>query len=256
MSAPEPVSTKAQISSPIPLYHQVSRILRQRIVDGTYPIGSRLAAEPELAAEFGVARATIRQAVAELVEAGLLSREQGRATFVLQVDRRRFGVTFRGDLDELIAIADPRQLDAQDVTLEEHAQPPPNVARVLGIGPEGCTVIRRTLVSGTIRIAYHVNFVPSRYAPLLKPKELRRTGVLAILARAGVRPTRAQQSVTARSSEATESAQLGLALGTAVLLSERYTFGSDGEPLDCNRAWHPGELYAFAVDFERNEVAE
>ena len=52
----------------LPLYHQVAGVLRQRIEDGIYPVGGKLLSEDELAAEFEVSRATIRQAVGRTLE--------------------------------------------------------------------------------------------------------------------------------------------------------------------------------------------
>jgi GntR family transcriptional regulator, arabinose operon transcriptional repressor len=71
-----------QRDSDIPLYLQVSDILAQRIVNGECSPGSSLPAEPELCAEFNVARGTIRQALSKLEAEGFIRREQGRGTFV------------------------------------------------------------------------------------------------------------------------------------------------------------------------------
>lgn len=49
---------------------------------GHYPPGEKLPTEPELAAQFGVGRYSIRRAIAELAKAGKVSVEQGRGTFV------------------------------------------------------------------------------------------------------------------------------------------------------------------------------
>jgi DNA-binding GntR family transcriptional regulator len=50
---------------------------------GEYPVGSQLPVEADLARAMGVSRTTLREAVGRLVARGLLSREQGRGTYVL-----------------------------------------------------------------------------------------------------------------------------------------------------------------------------
>ena len=65
-----------------PLYAQVADAMRERIVKGIWPIGSRIPTLPALAEEFGVASITIRQSVQLLKNEGLLQPEQGRGTFV------------------------------------------------------------------------------------------------------------------------------------------------------------------------------
>ncbi len=49
---------------------------------GTYPPGSKLPPENRIAAEFGVSRATVRQALSKLAEYGLISRRAGDGTYV------------------------------------------------------------------------------------------------------------------------------------------------------------------------------
>ena len=71
----------------LPLYHQVAGILRQRIEEGVYPAGARLNSEDELAVEFDVSRATVRQAMSELALEGRVIRRRGRGTFVEEAGR-------------------------------------------------------------------------------------------------------------------------------------------------------------------------
>jgi DNA-binding transcriptional regulator YhcF (GntR family) len=58
--------------------------LRARIIAGEFAPGARLPSHTALAAEFGVAPFTARQALGRLQEAGLVSCKQGRGTFVRQ----------------------------------------------------------------------------------------------------------------------------------------------------------------------------
>src|SRR5487761_526953 len=87
----------------LPLYHQVAGILRQRIEEGVYPAGVRLNSEDELAVEFDVSRATVRQAMGELATEGLVVRRRGRGTFVEDAGRPVLTQRFRGSLSALLA---------------------------------------------------------------------------------------------------------------------------------------------------------
>lgn len=63
--------------------HQlITRALRDRIADGTYPAGSKIPSIPDLMTEFEVARDTVRDAVAKLAHEGLLTPKQGIGTVV------------------------------------------------------------------------------------------------------------------------------------------------------------------------------
>ena len=63
-----------------PLYAQVKQRLSARIESGALAEGDFLPTEPELCAEMGVSRITVRRAVKELCDEGILVRQQGRGT--------------------------------------------------------------------------------------------------------------------------------------------------------------------------------
>jgi GntR family transcriptional regulator, transcriptional repressor for pyruvate dehydrogenase complex len=59
--------------------------LREQVLSGQWPVGSRLPAETELAQRLEVGRSTIREAIRALVHAGLLETRQGSGTYVRSV---------------------------------------------------------------------------------------------------------------------------------------------------------------------------
>ncbi|MGB8256042.1 MAG: GntR family transcriptional regulator, partial [Pseudonocardiaceae bacterium] len=59
-----------------------TRQLHDQVTSGTWPVGSRIPAETELAVQLGVGRSTVREAVRALVHVGLLESRQGAGTFV------------------------------------------------------------------------------------------------------------------------------------------------------------------------------
>jgi GntR family transcriptional regulator len=68
--------------STMPLYHQLRELLGEKIESGEWKSGHRLPGEYDLAVEFQVSRATVRQAMQLLENQGLVERIQGRGTFV------------------------------------------------------------------------------------------------------------------------------------------------------------------------------
>jgi GntR family transcriptional regulator len=67
---------------PEPLWHQAGEALRGLIADGTWSDGTQIPNEAKLSEMLGVSRITIRHALRNLEESGLLRREHGRGTFV------------------------------------------------------------------------------------------------------------------------------------------------------------------------------
>jgi GntR family transcriptional regulator, arabinose operon transcriptional repressor len=66
------------------LHLQLMTYFRERILDGRLPAGTRLPNDGELATQYQISRDTVRQALALLVNEGLIERVQGRGTFVSQ----------------------------------------------------------------------------------------------------------------------------------------------------------------------------
>ena len=71
-------------SAAVPLYVQLKEKIEQKISDGEYKPGEKLQTEGEMAKSFGVSIITVRKAVSELVEKGLVEKKQGKGTFVCQ----------------------------------------------------------------------------------------------------------------------------------------------------------------------------
>jgi DNA-binding FadR family transcriptional regulator len=65
------------------LIDQVAARFQDEVASGRWPVGERIPVEAELVKHFGVGRNTVREALQALVHAGVLSREQGRGTFVI-----------------------------------------------------------------------------------------------------------------------------------------------------------------------------
>jgi DNA-binding GntR family transcriptional regulator len=76
MVEPEIPSTAA------PRYQQLSAMLAREIREGRYAVGSLLPPEPQLCQRFAVSRHTVREAVRQLCDMGLVSRHQGVGTRV------------------------------------------------------------------------------------------------------------------------------------------------------------------------------
>ncbi|KPL10923.1 hypothetical protein AMJ85_05090 [candidate division BRC1 bacterium SM23_51] len=76
------MSDQLHLESPVPLYKQMSDILRREIESQGLAPGTRLPTEKELAKRFDVSLITVRGCVGELVRDGILVRRQGRGTFV------------------------------------------------------------------------------------------------------------------------------------------------------------------------------
>ncbi len=235
-------------ASPIPLYHQVYTVLYQRITDGTYATGQQLPTEDELALEFGVSRATIRQAVGELVRNGMLTRKQGKGTFVVETSPPAVGQRFRGSLSDLIR--ETRQTGVRAVEIERATHIPPRIAQLLELKEPIGTVIRRTRVMDGRVFAYTVNFLPERHGRLLSEAELESGSLMHTLESKGVSLVGAVQSIHAQVADLQVSQRLDIDFGAPVLFVERLIYGLRKRPVELVQSWYRGDVYEYTVTFD------
>ena len=66
----------------VPLYKQLKDLLLQEIKEGIYKANQKIPTELELSEKYQISRMTVRKALAELVEEGVLAKKQGKGTIV------------------------------------------------------------------------------------------------------------------------------------------------------------------------------
>ncbi|MGL4873157.1 MAG: GntR family transcriptional regulator [Clostridium sp.] len=71
-------------NSPIPVYYQLKEEIKEKILQGFWKVNECIPSERELSLKYEVSRMTVRQALGELVQEGLLVREKGKGTFVCE----------------------------------------------------------------------------------------------------------------------------------------------------------------------------
>ncbi|MEK4965372.1 winged helix-turn-helix domain-containing protein [Weizmannia sp. FSL K6-3076] len=68
--------------SDIPLYQQIYEYIKAKILNGEWPVGTRLPTQRELARKFEVNRSTVVYALGELAAEGLIESKVGKGTAV------------------------------------------------------------------------------------------------------------------------------------------------------------------------------
>jgi GntR family transcriptional regulator len=238
--------------SPVPLYHQVFTILSQRIADGTYPVDARFTTEDQLVAEFGVSRATVRQALDEMEKAGLITRKQGRGTFVAS-GAPSAGQRFRGSLADLMR--ETERATVGDVEIERGATIPGRIAELLHLeGGAGTTISRTLLMDGQV-FAYTIDYLSEQVGALLALEELRNASLLHQLRVKGMPVERARQTIRAEVADTKVGGHLRINFGAPVLFVERTLFGPGREPVEFVQSWYRGDVYEYAVTLDLREGA-
>jgi GntR family transcriptional regulator len=229
--------------------------IRSRLNAGEWRPGTRLPSEAELAARYGVARMTVRQAVGALASEGAVVRKQGLGTFA--VDHRP---TRSADL--LLSFTEEMHRQGHEVQtrlIAAAAEPPPPAARSalqLGESAAAVTVRRIRLVDGSPIIVQHSWLPYARFAGLVDAGPLLNGSLYAMLeARYGVRIARARQTFSAAAADETDALALGLRPGDAVLKTTRTTYDSSNVIVEyAMSAMRPG--YSIETIMERGPAPD
>jgi GntR family transcriptional regulator len=197
------------------LKHVIVREYVRGLVAGNAP-GSPAPSERELVSRFGVARMTVRQALDALVTEGLLERIPGRGTFVARP--RRVATRITGYTEEMSR----RGLLAESQTLlARREQAGPGVARALNISEGDAVIHWRRLRRGDGAV---VCIEDSYLNEVLLPGFLQSgmpTSLYDALDARGLRPTWAEDSISADVVSDDEAPFLEVDPGTVVLRHSR-----------------------------------
>lgn len=230
------------------LYRRLLEILRKDIVKGNWKVGQQIPTEADLCGAHGVSRATVRQAVAELVSLGYLKRIQGKGTFVRSGGAH--GLKF------LTTVADgARQcgVPALSRLLEQRVlQPEEEVREFLDLDPEAFAVYLLTLaIAGDTPLVLQRSFIPYENfrAANAEPGQLQFHEIVETLCGARIQRAREIADVAPLGDEAAR--HLGLAPGSPALRVRRVFFCTGDAPLGYSESFFRTERHGRTLEFEK-----
>ena len=239
----KPIPVVIDRTSPVPLYHQLAEQLTDAVEGGQLKPGDQFENEMALAERLELSRPTVRRAIAELVDRGLLVRRRGVGTTVAsQVIHRR---------DELTSLFDDMERRGQQphsrLLRLEGGVTNPVAAAALGLPEDAPLVfIERLRTAGETPTALMHNWLPARFADVTAA-ELESGSLYAALRARGVRPAVAHQTIGARRPSATERRLLGLAPGDPLLTMNRRAYDAAGVGVEYGDHCYRFDQYAFDV---------
>lgn len=229
----------------MPLYFQLSKIIEETILSSRLSPGDRLENEVSLCARLNLSRPTVRRAIEELVDQGLLVRRRGLGTQVVHGQVTR-GMELTSLFDDLVRsgkrpttkIIEIRSIPA-DAT----------VARNLGVSV-GVEVIflHRVRGAGKTPVAVLQNWIHPRFSSLTEHRaELTSSGLYNWLRSQGASIQVAKQKIAARRVSLEEAALLDIDKNSPVLTMERTAFDNTGVALEYGHHCYRTDLYSFEI---------
>jgi GntR family transcriptional regulator len=239
----EGLRLKVDRRSPVPLYYQVAAQLEEAIAEGHLPPGFKLDNEVSLADQLGLSRPTMRRAIQELVDKGMLVRKRGVGTQVVHCRVRR-------EL-ELTSLYDDLRATGQQprtVVLVNRLEPAlAQVADELGL-EEGEEVLHleRLRLADDEPLAVLRNWLPPK---LISPtdEELENGGLYELIRASGTHVQIARQRIGARGATTQEARLLGGRKNGPVLTMQRTAYADSGRAVEFGSHCYRPEAYSFEV---------
>lgn len=229
-------------------YKKIKQSICEQIKSGKYPPGGRIPTEREMCEIYGVSRITIRRALGELEDDGILIREQGRGTFVRHEKIEQ-------PLTSLYSFTE--ELRKQNITpgtrvLSYTQMPSPNsLMRNLDVSTnELVSVIVRLYLANEVPYIYETSYIPAVYMGEATADEIQANGLYNTLEKySGLRPQKAIETFEAIIAPNYVTETLGRSGALGVMQVERQAFhGSEIIEYCCS--YVAGDKYRFRVTLE------
>ena len=231
--------------SPVPLYAQLADLLRQRVLRGVWPPGTKLPSLEALVLEFQVARVTVRQAIEILTREGLLLPQRGRGTFVTEHIRSERSLKLETSLQGL---ADAYRHDKPKLTLIEEAGVQPVLSATDGLAAPAYQFMRRVHSRDDAAYCVASIYIDQR-ACLLAPKRFRLETVVPVLMDLpGVVIASARQTLRISTADVELARLLTVPVGSPVAEVRRICLSPDGSVLYLGQITYRGDFIEFEME--------
>ncbi|URM91913.1 GntR family transcriptional regulator [Streptomyces sp. MRC013] len=233
----------------LPLWYQVSQSLRASILGRSPDAPLRLPTEEQLAAHYGVSVLTMRQALRELEQEGLISRHRRRGTFIEPGARRSAPRRVLGSIDAIVA-----QQSGERTTVLGHgaAGVPGELAEYF---PDVAEVVTYRRLRRDVETGEPTNWAENAVRPELADRidvaDLERWPMTKVLRdTVGVRISRITDTVEARLADPATAELLDVPLLSPILHYTGVTYDEDGRVADVARIRYRGDRFSFTVTVE------
>ncbi len=154
--------------SPIPIYYQIKSYIMENITSGKWNKENPIPSERELGQMAKVSRMTVRQAVNELVNEGVLYRLKGKGTFIIKSKIEQRDIM---SFSEMVKNKGLKPIT--EVLIFKNGINLPSVCGKLGLPPEQKLYrIKRLRKAGSIPVGVEDVYIPEHYCPGLKSEHM------------------------------------------------------------------------------------
>ena len=243
---------KLSMDSDIPLYAQLVGIIKRNISTGALSVGDLLPSEAELCRWMNISRNTVRQAIGELEDEGLVVRKRGRGTFVADPATNRRGVrySFTTEVSSLGKVPSSTLIDF-DVVVPGQA-----ICEKMELR-EGTPVYCFTRVRNVDGepLILETSYYPQYIYPHLTRDMLQTHSFYSLLYHVGITPFSAEDSYESVILDAPRASLLGVEPGSCAFYHQRRTRTEDGRIYEYTRSYIRGDRVRLDVHMQKSGMS-
>lgn len=239
---------KLSLNSDIPLYAQLVGIIKRHISSGTLAVGDLLPSEAELCRSLDISRNTVRQAIGDLEDEGLVVRKRGKGTFVADPSTNRRGVrySFTTEVSSLGKVPSSTLVDFDLIEADSE------LCRKMELKENTCVYCftRVRNVDGQPLIL-ETSYYPQFIYPNLTREMVQTHSFYSLLYHVGITPFSADDSYEAVTLDAQRAALLDVQPGSSAFYHQRRTKTEDGRIYEYTCSYIRGDRVQLDVHMQK-----
>jgi len=248
-NVPDP-ATGISADHPDPLWIQAVNVITAQIDSGELRPGMRLPPERELCQQLSISRVTLRKALNQLVEDGLLNASHGRGWYIASTGGRK---EWPNSLESFTETARRMGLASSSRVLTSEARHASiDEAEEFSIAPGArLFCLDRVRYLEKVPIAIDYTRIPADLVPGFDSTDFRTASLYETLLDAQLAPVRADTTIEAREADAYAARQLDLQIGKPLLVMNQLVVDAAERPLFASKIQYSGERYRLRTYFSR-----
>lgn len=232
------------------LYVQLCDILKTKIETDEWPVGTQIPIEDELCKTYSVSKATVRNAVLELVRQGYLRRQQGRGTYVLRKDAPE-GMKMLTNFRELLF---QERLPLSTTALARTVMMPTNDLDVKLNIPKDKYVIylKRLHHTDNEPVLLQESYIPCHICPLLLEEDIEHQSLLDLFEKKyGIKITKVKTYPEITYLKTDEADLIKCPEGSPAVLLKQHFYSGDSAVMYARSVKRP-DRFGICMEFERS----
>ncbi|MFZ7131842.1 MAG: GntR family transcriptional regulator [Eubacteriales bacterium] len=235
-----------------PLFEQLRDAIIQKITEGEYLQEDKLPSERQFAEKYNISRVTVRQALNQLVQEGVIIKKQGKGNFVAVKK-------IENKLDSLLGFVEEFSIKNRKcevaILKKEYVIASPEISSAMKIDEDAkmLMVVRQIFVDNQ-SLGLDYTYVPNNVAYLLEGLDYKKDILYRVLEKNGFKLSTADQIITADILNPEEARLLKQTTASPVLVINRVAYVEGGHPIVYSKTVYLADRYQYKLTLKRDPI--